>query len=488
MHRRKMKITNLYLAILIPLLFTTLETLGQKDFEEFKKQTQLQYNTFKQTEDKKFNNYRDSLHREYKLFRDSVTSELAKFRDSLNIEFGNQLKQQWQKKSIKKPLEPGLLEQSPFYYPTDISPAPLQYINNSPENTFYGKALDFTLPKGVAFKLKGVSETDVSEAWLHLNKSDLTTLICDCLLVAQDMNLNTWGYYQMINWLADRIFTKSAKNEKSIFCFFILNQSGYKCKIAATKNGKLNLLLPFNAKIYQKNYLEYDGQLYYIMDDNSENNNELSSYPLTFPGAKKTPDIYMKRPIKLDNPNVVYKEFKLPRTTNVLKVPINKHLIDFYRNYPFCQLDVYVHTPMSIDLNTAISAQLSPLVKNLENSQKVEYLLEFTHEAFRYKPDQEYWKGERYFFPEECFFYPYMDCEDFAILFRNLIRTVVHNDVLLVLYADHVSTAVYLSPDVTAGYIRHHNKKYTLCDPSYIGSKPGQVMPLVNQAQYRIME
>lgn len=475
-------------ALLLIFLFTLQAYTcdAQNDFEKYKQQQQGEYNQFRQNGNRQFIRYRDSLNQVYKQYRDSCSQALKRFRDSLNIEFGRQLKQKWQKSKTLPPKQPDSFRYSNAYpqgqFSPPSSPTPLV-----PAKTFYGISLEFDIPQQTVFQLKQLTEETVANAWLHLNQCELNDLIINCQLITKDMQLNGWGYYQLICWLSGKIFPTDALNEKIIFHFFMLTQSGYKCKIGYTEDNNLTLLLPFNASVFFRNYQEYDGVPYYIIEKRSANDT-VSAYSFDFPESSRLTDIYLHQSPRFGNDAIQYKEFQCPESPHQIKLPINKHLIDFYATYPFCQLSVYNQTSPSPQLVRAIRKEFASLLNVTDSTEKISRLLKFTHTAFRYKPDEECWGQERYFFPEESLFHPYMDCEDYAILFCFLNRILTGYPSLLVAYPGHIASAVRIHQNIKKGYILHKNKKYTLCDPTYKGSVPGEVVPAVSKARHKVIE
>lgn len=456
---------------------------AQSDFEAYKQQEQAKYDQYRQNENKQFERYKDSLNQAYKQYRDSCAQALKNFRDSLNPEFGRGLKQKWQKNKTLPPNQPDGFQSSNHSAGKSSFTPPTQPAGNK---TFYGKALQFNFPKQTGFKLKTLTEEEVGDAWLHLNQCNLNDLIIDCQLITKDMHLNDWGFYQMVCWCADQIFPETAHNEKVIFHFFMLTQSGYKCKIGYDENKQLTLLLPFNTLIFYRNYQEYNGISYYIIEKKSANST-ISTYPLEFLETSRIMDVNLRQTPRFGNDNTIYKEFKWPQVNFRIKLPINQYLIRFYNTYPTCQLNIYNQTKPSVQLVESVRSQFAPLLNTPDTTEKITRILHFMHAAFQYKPDEEYWKQERYFFPEESLFYPYMDCEDYAILFCYLTQILTNTPAILVAYPKHVAAAVKMRQNITKGYILYKNQKYTLCDPSYKGSNPGEVIPAVSKMHYRIL-
>lgn len=472
-------------AIFLVLLFPAL-TQAQENFDTYRQQQQAEFHQFRQNEIRQFQRYRDSLNRVFKQYRDSCLLSLKRLQDSLNPAFGEKLKERWQENKTQTPRQPANFKSADNHLSPSALPFPPPPKSDS--TTFYGLALAFEIPETTVFRLKKVTEEGIGNAWLHLNRSNLSELITECQLIAKDRHFNSWGYYQLILWVAEQIFPATTHDEKILFHFFMLTQSGYKCKIGYTKNKRLTLLLPFTTTVYYRNFQEFDGISYYVMDDLPGKEN-ISTYSFEFPDASRISDLYLPHYPRFGNNAIEYKEFVFPDTTLLIRLPLNKHLLAFYNTYPSCPLDIYAHTHPSPELKKSISEQLSPLLNPNVPDKNITRLLQFMYTAFRYKPDADYWGRERYFFPEESLYYPYMDCEDYAILFRYFLRILTDYPQVLVIYPQHVATAIRLQQNITQGYILHNRQKYTLCDPSFKGALPGEIVPAAAQSKpVRIIE
>ena len=97
------------------------------------------------------------------------------------------------------------------------------------------------------------------------------------------------------------------------------------------------------------------------------------------------------------------------------------------------------------------------------------------------------WGGDRAFFAQETLFYPYCDCEDRAILFSRLVRDLVGLDVVLLYYPGHLATAVAFNEEVNGDWLSFRNRKYIVCDPTYINAGVGRTMPNMNNQQAQII-
>ena len=94
-----------------------------------------------------------------------------------------------------------------------------------------------------------------------------------------------------------------------------------------------------------------------------------------------------------------------------------------------------------------------------------------------YKTDQDQFGYEKFNFPEESIFYPYIDCDDRAVLFSYLVRELTNSGVIGLDYPTHVSTGVHFKGNVEGNAIIYNNKRYLSCDPTYTGAVTGMIMP-----------
>ena len=126
------------------------------------------------------------------------------------------------------------------------------------------------------------------------------------------------------------------------------------------------------------------------------------------------------------------------------------------------------------------SPALRKQIQGLSTRAAVERILNFVQTAFVYEYDDKVWGGDRAFFPEETLFYPYADCEDRSILFSRIVRDLLNLPVVLIYYPGHLATAVAFPGAEQGDYISLNGKRFTICDPTYIGAPVGATMPNMN--------
>lgn len=177
----------------------------------------------------------------------------------------------------------------------------------------------------------------------------------------------------------------------------------------------------------------------------------------------------------------------------------NKNYIDFFDTYPasytggnfMSRWAMYANTPLEKGITEQLYPQMRAKLKGMTPLEQVQQLLWWVEGktdikktnpnqgCFLYAYDDDVWGRDRAFFGEETFFYPYCDCEDRAILLSHLVRDLVGLDVVLVYYPGHLAMAVEFKENVQgAGYMLN-GRKFTVCDPTYIGADVGEEMPNV---------
>ncbi len=160
-----------------------------------------------------------------------------------------------------------------------------------------------------------------------------------------------------------------------------------------------------------------------------------------------------------------------------VSLSVNKNLMDYFEDYPRCVWTNYSWAGLSDE----VKAKLYPVLrKSIEGKSQIEAanrIINFVQTAFEYKTDKEQFGYERSLFCDETFYYPYSDCEDRSILFSTLIRDLLGLDVVLLLYPDHLATAVHYTEPLTGCYFEFEGKTYYISDPTYIGANVGLCMP-----------
>ena len=114
-------------------------------------------------------------------------------------------------------------------------------------------------------------------------------------------------------------------------------------------------------------------------------------------------------------------------------------------------------------------------------------IINFVQTAFVYEYDDKVWGGDRIFAADETLYYPYSDCEDRAILFTRIIRDVMGLETALVYYPGHLAAAVRFNEEIPGDYFVIGDKRYLICDPTFIGANIGRTMTGMDNSRAQVI-
>lgn len=461
-----------------------------------------------------FEEYRQHILEEFADFKAQKDEEFNSYRDSVNADFVRFMRKSWKKyhgePSVPEPREipdvppvslPDLeIRDLPDNEVPYVDVVPLEFDDMSPvplvplpgesgygpevphvDIEFYGTECSFRFDMGARVWLSGTSENSAADMWEAMCSEPYETLLMDCLLVRKDMELCDWAYYKLAYGLAETIYGKC--NESVMLAAFIMNQSGYRLKIARSEDGTFHLLIGTADGMYGFPYFCVNGCDYYLTDGSDvcslyildKDFPDENSLRLSIGTSQKFAES------RSESRSLKSKGFPDAAT----QVEINRNLLEFYGDYPhpFKNIGIkaswmfYATAPLDNVLKEALLQPLASSVAGKTQSESANILLNFVQTAFDYQTDDEQWGYERPFFPEETMYYPASDCEDRAILYFRLVRELLGLDVVFLYYPGHLATAVRFDEDVCGDYIMVGGEKYMVCDPTYINAPVGMQMP-----------
>ena len=470
-------------------LACTAKAQSQDDFEAFRRQARSNYDAFKS----------------------QTQQEYADFRKRANEEYARFMQEAWQQMRVIKGEEPPakpkpprpaiavpdrIPDAQPVPYaevvpkPRKVAPptlpnipepaptAPTLQVNlyNTPCNVHAGKNLRLTLAS--------VDEKGAAAAWKQLSDERYDGLLHDCLEQRQALHLCDWGYIELTQQVS-RSLMGGAGNEAVLLQMYLLTQSGMKVRIAKG-DGHFALLVPFTDDIYSYSYVTIDGQKYYLIDKTIKN--DIAVCNVGFP-KEHVADIRMAEMPRLasqtQNRHVAARKF----ATMQADVQVNRGLIEFLNNYPVSSAwNHCANASLSPGLKASLYPMLRTQLQGKSQKKAAAMLLDFVQTAFEYKTDQEQFGYERPLFGDESFYYPYNDCEDRSILYSILVCELLGLEVVLLNYPGHLATAVcFTEGEVTGDYLTIQDKRYVVCDPTYINAGVGECMPQFKSAKAKVV-
>ena len=336
--------------------------------------------------------------------------------------------------------------------------------------------------KGV-INITSSQECAVADGYEALCRSNYKPLIANCQQAQKDFRLNDWGVFLFVKTAAEALCND--ENSCIVMQQFLLNELGYRAKMA--RRGDRNQLLLFVATdcmVYGHPYFTKEGLNYYNI-----NGTEACTFYMCNQDSKKakTPVAMRLNNVPALNSGVVSRQ-RTNKAGNVsVSVNVSKSLMDFYASMPQCDYGVYAKAPVAGSLAQEVLGTLRPLVQGKSEVDAANLLLNFVQTGFKYATDEEQFGFEKPFFVEELFYYPACDCEDRSVLFGWLVRELLGLDVVYLDYPNHIATAVQFKGDVKGDFLTVDGKRYTVCDPTYIGASIGMTMPNLHSAGVSIL-
>lgn len=450
-----------------------------------------------------------------------LQKEYADYVSKRDAEWAEYLRQEWEQFEVfagkKSPLKPKP-NQMPAYTPPSVVPVPtvippvvkpvvvpvdVPKPDPNPDKPlckpaedssnadkididFYGCGLSIPYEITMAScKLTEVSQNAISGFWEKLSACNYTPLVEQLLKAKSELQLNDYGYFQLVQQVSKNIF-KTNENEARLLSWFILVRSGYGVRVAF-RDQQIALLVPIKQQIYSQSYMAVGDKKFYLFP--AIMGGSFFTYDKDYSTAAQLLDMNIAQPLNFAGRRTEKTfSFIFDNSAYNLKLAYNPDLIHFYEKYPHVDFDVIFNAASSTQAKQSMVATLKPYTKNMNELKAVNFLLHFVQTAFQYKTDEEQFGREKWFFPEELFYYPYSDCEDRSALFAYLVREIMGLKVIGLQYPDHVATAVAFNVTATGDYLMYKNRRYVVSDPTYIGAPVGRTMPQYKNTSPQVID
>ncbi|MFH1937462.1 MAG: SBBP repeat-containing protein [Bacteroidota bacterium] len=486
-----------FLIVFLILLLPSSYLFSQIDstFEDIQRAMNEQFQAFVAQNEQEFNQYAEEIDREFASYLKQAWEEFALFA-AVKPDTTPKPKELPRFEPLTQTLTPReLLLEPAVGTPVEIPPVPnvpvvlkTEMEDRDIESAtidFYGTTLNFDYDPGLVIDFPTpFTNQQIGDFWETASLTDYAPLVNQLTGAKSQMNLNDWGYYLLVNQFAGKI--SNSTNTSRLVAWYLLTKSGYKIRVAYAEN-KIYLLFPAANMIYGIKYFLIDYIKYYAPDFPFD---KVATYEKDFPEATRILDLNIYNALNIGTDHAD-RPFRLTYENKECSftVKYNLNAIEFYKDYPLCELRVYFDAAVSPEMKESLLLALQPHLENRSESSAVNFLLNFVQNGFKYKTDPEQFHGmEKFFFPEEDFYYPYSDCDDRAVLFAYLVRELLELKVVGVEYPGHVATAVHFTTEVPGDYIVWKNEKYVIADPTYINAPVGMTMPGMINEKARVIE
>jgi hypothetical protein len=467
---------------------------------------------------KSFDDFLKNTNQSFASFQNSVNTNFASFQDSLNTAFAENLKRQWKEfkvfAPIQRPIKPSPVKPPIADAERKTTPHEIQIeevISDIPESKSNDTAkqimvinensqteieiMDIELwkstckipyAKGIEkIKLKSIDGNSISEFWTSIDMTSSKKTVNKIIEITNTCALNDYGILMLCKELSDKIFPPSnnKKNESVVFLIYLLNQLSLDAKIIRI-NDSLQPVFASEQMIYDIFSTEINDKKYFLLFPH-DIPTSMSSYDANFSQDVRNFDFNIYQPLNIGTA-VVEKSMQIKKLNKTVNLVYSESSIEYYKTYPQTEITVHANAAVSNLFRKSVINQFKPLLAGNSEYDAVGILLNFMHFAFEYENDTLQFGYEKWNFCEENLYYPYNDCEDRAVLFSYLVRELLHLDVVLLEFSDHLSTAVKFNYPVEGDFLTITGEKYIICDPTYLNASVGMNPPEHNAEKTRV--
>ncbi len=355
---------------------------------------------------------------------------------------------------------------------------------------FFGRRLGFYYDAGLQQTLAStIDKNAVSNYWSALSRAEYEDLLKQLNAQKKSLQLNDWAYALLVHKLAMAI-NNNRRNEGALLSWFLLAKSGYRARVAYDRSA-IYLLVPSEQEMFEVVYFTFGGKRYYAVefDGRKQNPGQVFTYDGEYPDTTKDFDMRVT-PVVASNDKAERRHlsFEFEGKKYNIEVSYDRGRVKFFNTYPQLSLDLYFGAGVYKATATPLQKQLAEHMKGMSEQQAVSFLLRFVQTSLKYETDEQQFGEENYLFPEETLFYPYSDCEDRAILFAWLVRSLLNLQVVGLDYPGHVATAVRFNELVAGDSINYRGKRFVVADPTYINASAGMTMPDFKQYKPTVID
>jgi len=465
------------------------ELFAQDDYQEWLKQQQSELKQFIEEDDKAFVNFLENEWRQINVESGLVPDKAPK---PVKLPRVEALAPKATPTSMGKPIDNIQLPPDVPLRRPDLTGLPKIDLRkgNNVAFDYFGIPVSMAIDEGFwkPFRYK-MNNKGISKRWKEFSKLDYKKMISKVKYIKDELRLNDWGYGLLLQEIAEYVYPNS-QLDQNLFLWFVFTKSGYATKVGYNDDG-VYLLTPSSNTLFSVRFFEMDDATYYLMNFSGKipDVRSIYTYQGDYHGANVLFDLRIKSlPLLAEKSETRELRFNYSGEQYLVTAQYNENLVAFFMNYPQTDLEVYFETPMSPLASRSLTVGLKPIIDGKSEIEAVNILLRFVQLSLEYKNDAGQFGREKYLFADETLFYPFSDCEDRSILFAYLVRNLLGLEVVGLSYPGHIATAVHFSSDVAGEVVVYNNKKFVICDPTYINASIGMEMPIVQDSEPEVIK
>ena len=302
---------------------------------------------------------------------------------------------------------------------------------------------------------------------------------------ARALGLNDFLTFDLVREYVRQTNPRAHSTVRTALVHYIASHLGFNIRVALV-NGEGVILLNTLQTLYGKPYYNVAGEKYYLFPDGVDFSGpvRVSTCPLPADADHgRAVDMRFNRPLTLP---VKPHDFTLTAAGLTLAGTVNANIYPMLYRYPQTDYEVYAVSSLDPSLRRELVAQLKSQLDSVAPLEAADRLLGFTQTAIKYATDEQAHGFEKPYFLEEWLYYPLNDCEDRAVFYSYMLWNALGIECQMINYPGHESVALTL-PGVTEGdRYESEGKTFLISDPTYIGARTGQGMPVYATTPPRI--
>jgi hypothetical protein len=309
-----------------------------------------------------------------------------------------------------------------------------------------------------------------------------------------ELGLSDWGYYVYLRDLGNRLYQKKGRaawsNAATLWTWFMMMKSGYAVRVGY-RDDNVFLLLPVDGQIYDRPQMYLNDQRYYLMVEGG-GGGSLRTYEGQHEEAQQVLTLDERVLPNLEGQTKQRStSFSFDDERYTIEFSYDTAVLDYLKAYPNVELSVLFQAGASPAAQSSLTDALQPHLEGRSPREAVSFLLRFVQFATKYERDRDNFGEERYLFAEESLAVRASDCEDRAVLFAYLVRTLLDRPLVGLKWPGHVAAAVQAGDGLDATSddrtLTVDGDTYIMADPTYIGSSLGMEMPFVEGKEPEIL-
>lgn len=364
---------------------------------------------------------------------------------------------------------------------SDSSITPFMVNSTHPVNIeFLGHQLLFNHVQFQPLPVVSLNAQTISQSWQTMAQHKHSDWLEQLSYYANKLNLDDWGKVLLTHQVLQQMAGELTDNERNLYTWYYLLQLGLDARVGYQAQT-LYLLANVAQTLYGQKFFRFDQDKYYFVNFTKQKltlGAQIQTYQQQHQGARSQLSIELGRlPVVAGQSNRRKLTFDFAGQSYQVSVPYHAKYVELLSFYPQLELKHYFNSELEVNSKRVLLTYLAQQISQMDERQALNFLLRFVQNALAYQTDDEQFNQENFLLASETLHYPYADCEDRVVLFSYLVKNLLGNKIVGVLYQGHVATAVKLKSEQDGAGYRIDGEKYLVADPTYLGANVGAVMP-----------